>query len=355
MGKAVNIPLTRTGSHPLGCHRVLSPPQVLPQAAEILDPSLPIYADEVLLQVDCLHLDSASLRQLKEVNGPNESAVAEAIEQIVGQRGKMQNPVTGSGGMLLGTVAQVGPQSPHDLAVGDRVATLVSLTLTPLALQVVRHVDLETGRVEVSGHAILFPSGIFSKMPADLPEDLALAALDVCGAPAWVKRLVQSQDKVLVLGTGKAGLLATAAALDVVAPQQVCTLDLRKLGEGFWPEAWRGIRSYDADAGQAVAVWEFLQAKGEGPFDLVIHTCNAPETETLALLAVKTGGTVLFFNMATSFSRAVLTAEGVGKDARLLMGNGYAEGHTEYTLNLLRRHDFLRKHLGGNHPQGSGR
>ena len=54
---------------------------------------------------------------------------------IVATRGKMQNPETGSGGMLVGTVEEVGPESPLGLAVGDRVATLVSLTLTPLVIE----------------------------------------------------------------------------------------------------------------------------------------------------------------------------------------------------------------------------
>ncbi len=54
---------------------------------------------------------------------------------IVATRGKMQNPETGSGGMLVGTVEEVGPESPLGLQVGDRVATLVSLTLTPLVIE----------------------------------------------------------------------------------------------------------------------------------------------------------------------------------------------------------------------------
>ena len=51
-----------------------------------------------------------------------------------------------------------------------------------------------------------------------------------------------------------------------------------------------------------------------------------------ALLAVKDGGTVIFFSMATSFTGAALGAEGVGKDATLLIGNGYVPGHADLTL-----------------------
>ena len=54
--------------------------------------------------------------------------------EIVATRGKMQNPVTGSGGMLTGVVAEAGPESPLGLEPGDRIATLVSLSLTPLVI-----------------------------------------------------------------------------------------------------------------------------------------------------------------------------------------------------------------------------
>ena len=55
------------------------------------------------------------------------------------------------------------------------------------------------------------------------------------------------------------------------------------------------------------------------------------------------GGTVYYFNMATSFARAALGAEGVGKDVMLIIGNGYAPGHAELTLDLVRREPFVRR------------
>jgi len=39
------------------------------------------------------------------------------VLDIVAERGKMQNPETGSGGMLVGTVEEVGPESPLGLHV----------------------------------------------------------------------------------------------------------------------------------------------------------------------------------------------------------------------------------------------
>ncbi len=60
----------------------------------------------------------------------------------------------------------------------------------------------------IKGKAILFESGIYSKLPEDLPDNLALAVLDVAGgAPAQVSKSASPGDIVVVMGAGKAGLL----------------------------------------------------------------------------------------------------------------------------------------------------
>src|SRR6185312_17418037 len=103
----------------------------------------------------------------------------------ISSRGKMQNPVTGSGGMLVGTVDEVGESSPLGLAVGDRVATLVSLTLTPLRItDDLAGWDGRSEQVPAEGTAILFARSIAAVLPDDLPDAVSLAVLDVCGCPA---------------------------------------------------------------------------------------------------------------------------------------------------------------------------
>ena len=148
-------------SSPLGLHRVVEPPGVLPQAAWRLDPSPDITADEVRIRVDRLNLDAASYRQLREAHGGDPDKVRAAVLDIVATRGKMQNPVTGSGGMLTGTVDAVGPESPLGLRPGQRVATLVSLTLTPLTItDGLARWDGQSEQVPCEGTAILFARSI---------------------------------------------------------------------------------------------------------------------------------------------------------------------------------------------------
>src|SRR5262245_57439815 len=127
--------MTVRASDPTGLHRVLDERVVLPQAAQRLDTRKELWPDEVRIRVERLNLDAASFRQLERKHGGDGDQVRSEVLDIVRTRGKMQNPETGSGGMLVGTVEEVGEASPLGLAVGDRIATLVSLTLTPLVLE----------------------------------------------------------------------------------------------------------------------------------------------------------------------------------------------------------------------------
>ena len=335
----------RQGLNPFGERRVLAPPAVLPQAAQKLDPELPLYEDEAWIEVEKLNLDSASFRQLRAANSGDAEAIAQNIQQIVAERGKMQNPVTGSGGMLLGRVQELGPKAPVRFEAGDRIATLVSLTLTPLKLERVEKVDLESSQVQVRGQAILFASSPAVLLPQDFSEVAALAIFDVCGAAKWVRRLVRTGEKVLILGSGKSGALAAAAATESASEIWLCdsaepALE-KAMGLGLAKNAIL------ADAQDPLAFAEALRRSGAPPFDLVVNGCNAPETETASILAAKPGGKALFFNMATQFSRAVLSAEGLGRDVELIMGNGYAEGNADFALNLVRKHDRLRRFFEG--------
>ena len=50
--------------------------------------------------------------------------------------------------------------------------------------------------------------------------------------------------------------------------------------------------------------------------------------------------------MATSFSAAALAADGIGTDARMLVGSGYAPDRGAYALDLVRGSEPLREALG---------
>lgn len=168
----------RNNGNPFGTHRVIEPPGVLPQPALRLDNDMSyLWDNEILVDVEILNIDSASFTQISEQAGGNENKIKEIILETIAQRGKQHNPVTGSGGMFVGKIAKIGEKlANHCLKPGDRIASLVSLSLTPLKIDEIIEVRKKTDQVAVKGQAILFESGIYVKLPNDIPTELALAA-----------------------------------------------------------------------------------------------------------------------------------------------------------------------------------
>lgn len=361
-------------SSDVGLHRVLDPAKAaLPQAARRLDARTEIWPDEVRIDIETLNLDAASYRQLAESHTGDDgvldaAALRAQVLDIIATRGKMQNPVTGSGGMLIGTVAEVGPQSRLGLSVGDHVATLVSLSLTPLVVtDGLERWDGHDEKVPAAGHAILFGRSIAAVLPEDFAPELALMVMDVCGAPALVRRVVSGYaadpthndppgptpsmvavpapghdgPTVLVLGgAGKSGSLALAAAADAGAGRRIAVVP-----NEIEAERLRATALADAvviaDARSPLGLSEAVAAAG-GPADITVVCVDVPGCEQPAILCTAQGGTVIFFSMATNFAAAALGAEGLAADVTMLVGNGYVPGHAAYALDLVRRNADVR-------------
>jgi len=330
-----------------GTHRVISPAGTLPQPAEVLDNTMDIYDNEILISVHTLNIDSASYTQIKQTCNGNADEMKKMILSIVAERGKMQNPETGSGGMLIGTVKAIGPNHPDkNLRVGDKIATLVSLSLTPLKIYKIKNLDPSSDQVDVEAEAILFESGLYAKLPEDIPEKLALALLDVAGAPAQVARLVKEGDTVCIIGGGgKSGVLCCYQAMKNVGPYgKVIVVEYSEENAKRINDMGLATHIIIADATQVMDVYNKVTAiSGERGCEVTINNVNVPSTEMTSILITKGQGSVYFFSMATSFTKAALGAEGVGKDINLIVGNGYAKGHAELTLNIVRESAVIRE------------
>lgn len=336
---------TVTTSSAVGLHRVLAPEGALPQAAERLDDSPELAADEVRVRVELLNLDAASFRQLATKHGGDGAAVRREVLEIVAARGKMQNPVTGSGGMLVGTVDEVGPRSPLGLKPGDRIATLVSLSLTPLRItDGLARWDGRSEQVPAEGHAILFGRSIAARLPDDLPGELAMAVMDVCGAPALTARVVGRYDAPTVAvigGAGKSGSMSLASARRAGARRTVGVVPTH--GEaGLLGEIGIADVVALADARDPVALSTAVETALGGPADITVVCVDVPGCEHGAILSTADGGTVIFFSMATSFSAAALGAEGLAADVTMLIGNGYVPGHADLAMQILRAEPGVR-------------
>ncbi|HEU5456751.1 MAG TPA: L-erythro-3,5-diaminohexanoate dehydrogenase [Nocardioides sp.] len=330
-------------SDPTGLHRVLDDRPVLPQAAQRLDTRRELWPDEVRIRVEKLNLDAASYRQLERKHSGDGDGIRTEVLEIVAARGKMQNPETGSGGMLVGTVEEVGERSPLGLSVGDRVATLVSLSLTPLVIEDgLAGWDGRGEQVPCDGYAVLFGRSIAAVIPDDLPADLALSVMDVCGAPALTARVVEEGMTVAVIGgAGKSGSMSLAAARRSGAGLTIGVVPHHAEAD-LLAQAGLADEVVVADARDPIALRDTV-VKAGGPADVTVVCVDVPGCEGGAVLATAEGGTVIFFSMATSFAAAALGAEGLAADVTMLVGNGYVPGHAAYALDLLRDDTGVRQ------------
>jgi L-erythro-3,5-diaminohexanoate dehydrogenase len=329
-----------------GTHRAIEPQGVLPQPAWKIDNTMEIYDNELLIEVDTLNIDAASFTQIKKEAQKDPVVMSQIMLDIVEKRGKHHNPVTGSGGMLMGTVSQIGSAwiGKTPVKVGDRIATLVSLSLTPLKIRKIKKIHLEKEQVEVEAQAILFSSGIYAVLPADMSPSLALAVLDVAGAPAQTAHLIRPGQNVLIIGGGgKSGMLClyeakkragvTGKVIGMGSSKGSCDR-MRQLG--FADEVLQ------VDATDPIQVMRAVSEVTNGQMvDVTINCVNIPNTEMGSIMATKDTGTVYFFSMATSFTGAALGAEGIGKDVTMLVGNGYCRNHAVVALETIRESPIL--------------
>jgi L-erythro-3,5-diaminohexanoate dehydrogenase len=331
----------------LGADRVLEPSGFLPQSAIRLDPSGPVRPYEFEVDVDRLCLDSTSFRNIRERCGADADAMSARVMEIVGARGKMHNPETDSGGVLLGTVTAVGERFPEPPQLGTCVVTLASLTLTPLRLDAVTRLERDSSQIAVDGTAYVCEQAPWGVLPEDLPLTMALDVYDVYGAGSHTRDLAPASGTVVVLGAGHAGKLALAAARDAMDGGTVVAVDV----DAEVVDRVRGLGLCDvgvvADLRDPLGTLAELRRAGVGPADLTVVVVNATGCESTAILLTTEGGTVLFYSMATHFSTAALTADGQGADIRMIIGNGFAPDVGSYALDLVRRTPALREALAG--------
>jgi L-erythro-3,5-diaminohexanoate dehydrogenase len=332
----------------LGVWRSVEPPGALPHIARRLDAASDPTDDEVSVDVERLAVDATSFAAIRERADGDPERMAELISAIVAERGKLQNPWTGSGGVLLGRVAQVGHRHlASELIPGQLVVALSSLIAIPLRLESVGPVDPASHQVPVKGRAIITGRMLCATVPADMDPSTALSVLDVYPAASHVRALADMAAHVLVLGSGHAGLLAVAAAREAVGSEgQVTAVDHAAKALGRAAEIDPALNAVQADVTDPLAVAHALADRGLPPADLTLCCASTAGTEGTALLATAPRGTVLFFSTATQFAAAALGADAIGAAPQLVIPHGLTEDRGDYAFELLRASPPLRRAFG---------
>jgi L-erythro-3,5-diaminohexanoate dehydrogenase len=344
---SISRELDRVEAARLGVHRSLEPRGALAHIAQRLDAATPANEYEAELDVQMLAVDATSFRVIRERSNGDRQRMAGTIAQIVHERGKLQNPWTGSGGVLLGCAGRVGERR-DDLTPGELVVPLASLVTIPLVLDSVGPLDPTDHLVPVTGRAIVTGAMPCARMPPDLTETVALNAFDVYPTASHVRALADSNAHVLVLGSGHAGLLAMVAARAAVGPDgTVTTVDISAGALDRARAVEPDVNAIAGDVTDPVLIAGELSRRGLPAVDLTLVCTSVAGAEGTALLATDPHGTVLFFSTATQFSAAALGADAVGSQARLIIPNGLTDDRGEYTFELLRASAPLRAVFGG--------
>ena len=328
-----------------GIGRSVEPAQSVPQQAWAVDNSMTLREDELLIDVHIININQISFNDIWEHSGGDVDRLCRRVMEIIQQRGKLHNPVTNTGGMLYGTVSQMGPKYPNLYGVkpGDEIISLVSLSVTPLTLTRITSVDYASAQLEVTGQAILFASAPVVIRPTDIPLRVALAAMDIAGSPACTYQTVYPGQQVLVMGAGsKLGLLCGCAARDRLGSSGRLVGLIRSKEERRALEQtglFDDIRVVDAANVEAFAT---RSDDLRNCFDVVLNCISSDNTELVSLMAVRPGGAIFFTTLGCDYKFAALTAESVGKQVQIIPYTGFVEGHANYTLALLRQFPWLQ-------------
>jgi L-erythro-3,5-diaminohexanoate dehydrogenase len=333
----------------LGIHRALEPHGALTHMARVLDAQTPATDYEVSVDVELLAVDATSFRAIRERCGGDAERMAETIASIVAERGKLQNPWTGSGGVLMGRVLSVGSgYQGSSVQLGQRVVALGSLIAIPLRLDSVGPVDPTSSHVPARGRAIVTGRMPCVAVPDDLGATATIAALDVYPAASYARSLARPGDHVLVLGSGHAGLLAIAAAREVLGSDGLITaVDCSPPALERAVAVDPGSVPVEADVTDPMAVAGSLADAGRPRGDLTLQCTNTSGAEGAAILSTDERGTIVFFSTATTFAAAGLGADAIGSQAQLIIPNGLTDDRGDYALELLRRIAPLREAFEG--------
>ena len=148
VGSRLNVPHISTGNMLRAAVRNETP---MGLAAKKYMDAGKLVPDEVLIDVKIINVNLVSFNEILDETGGDDTLVCRRVLEIIHERGKLHNPVTNSGGMLYGSVRELGPEYPNHFHIKpkDEIISLASLTVTPLRIERIVRVDHESAQLEV--------------------------------------------------------------------------------------------------------------------------------------------------------------------------------------------------------------
>ena len=327
-----------------GIQRVLEPQHVLPTSAWRLDNSRNIYPDEIRVSIERIHLEGTGFKQICTEANYDEKKIAQRIIDIVIRRGKLHNPVTDTGGLVMGKVEEIGSKydNKHDIKVGDRIICNVSAASLPVYIEDITSIDKVFNQITATGYVIAHSHIPIVKIPEDLPLNLLMYAFDQSGTLFKLHELIDGQQKFLVVGNSMlTNLLFGYVIRRKVGPDAeiVCLFDKRT----NMRLAGSGIDQLVEKVFDEIHFINILkpmecmkQLDAESLFDFSINCAEIPGAETINILATRPGGRVLFANLINNLNIAIYITESMSKSLDIRGAEGYLDNYDDFDMEVVR-------------------
>lgn len=310
-----------------GLDRVVEPAGIFPSLAWKLDNTRTLRERELAVSLDQIIIEWLSFQQICASCDYDEDRIRARIFDLIDKRGKLQNPVTKSGGVLIGNVEEIGPDfhNPRELKAGDRVFCMSSLTSFPVCLDEIFEIDYNYGVVKCSGYAIMFETTLLYKRTARIDDRMVLATMDMVGAlhGASMVAMERQIESCAIIGTNLHQMMLFASMIrEIVGPDyhligivdSTYNLDIprEEIRKTLYP-IFRHVEFVDFR--QPIHEYERIREEIPGfePVDMVIATDDIKGIETVGVLMVKENGCMYFSSYDNNYSDAIFVAESLGK------------------------------------------
>lgn len=333
-----------------GANRVIEPKGVTPVMAWKLDNDRKVRAGEIRVSLETVHIEWDNFNQICSYCSNNEDRIKARIMQIVQQRGKLHNPYTGSGGLFMGTIEEIGAGTDTGrLRVGDRVYSLSSLTGVVMHLDEIKSIDYHYGQIECTGYVICFEATSIVKYEGDISPKYLLSAIDEEGNFIGFRKAIRNSqaERVAIIGGNFSTMLLYAQTLTDgygKGTHVTAILDKNSIGELTEKEITAAFlpvikKTCYVDLSQPLDAYQSVveQLYDPRPMDAVINLEDIPGSETVATLLVKENGVVFYASLKNNYGAGLLVADSLGKEVTSYALDGYVKEAHNFAAELIEK------------------
>ncbi len=334
-----------------GLERVMEPQGLTPATAWKLDNSRTLRQGEARISLERIHLEWDSFQQICSSCGFDENRIRAKILDLVERRGKLHNPFTDTGGVLMGTVEEICAKETiaGSVAAGERIYSLTSLCSVPLYIEEIEEIDFNYGQIVCSGYAILFEASPVRRLEEDLSPSYTLAAIDEAGSLFGVFQVAMEQQRkdFVIIGRNTCTTMLYAAAIrEAIGPRYRVTAVMdEEVRESLSREEIEKVmqplvqHTCFVNLAEPLAAYEEIirQDPELAAVDQVIVAEDIAGAETLGVLLVRELGAVYFSAVENHYAGAQMVAESMGKFVTMYAFDQYIKDYPEFSIRMVRQ------------------